>query len=223
MSSLYNLPLDPQLMRFNDDVSTMLAIERIKQRQLFLYGEIDEITVYMETPVDFARLTATDITRLILDFNAQDHDVPEQDRCPIKLFIDSPGGDSGEGFTLADVIEQSKTPVWTINLGQWSSMGFLIGIAGHRRLSLPSSTFLWHDGSAGYLGSSGKVQDTADFIKRFEREVVKPHVLKHSSHPDVFTEKFYDDHVREEFYMLPTDALKFGFIDEIVTDLRILY
>ena len=221
MPSLYDLPLDPQAMRFNDDISTMVGIERVKRRQLYIYGDIEEITVYMETPVDFARLTATDVTRIILDYNEADKEIPSEKRTPIRLFMDSPGGDSGEGFALAKIIELSKTPVWTINIGQWSSMAFLIGIAGHRRLSIPTATFLWHDGSTGYFGSSGKVQDTADFNKRYEREVVREHVLRHCNR-DTFTGDFYDAHVREEFYMLPEDALKFGFIDEIITDLSIL-
>ena len=41
-------------------------------------------------------------------------------------------------YALVSIIEASKTPIWTINMGQWSSMAFLIGITGHRRLSLPN-------------------------------------------------------------------------------------
>ena len=214
--------LDPKSVKFNDDLATLLGLRLIHSRQLFLYGAIEDIETYTETCPDLSRLTATEITRIILELNLDDDLAQPAPRRPILLFINSPGGDSGEGFALADAIEASKTPVWTINLGQWSSMGFLIGIAGRRRLSLARSTFLWHDGSTGYFGSSGKVQDTADFNKRYENEVVKQHVLKHSN-PETFTEAFYDAHVREEFYMLPEDALKFGFIDGIVTDLSAIF
>ena len=65
------------------------------------------------------------------------------------------------------------------------------------------------------FGSASKVQDRIDFEKRFEREVVKRHVLDHSKMDEVD----YDALARVELYLLPQDALKRGFIDEIITDI----
>lgn len=69
---------------------------------------------------------------------------------------------------------------------------------------------------SGSFGSTNKVQDRVKFDERFELEVVKKHVL----HYGKMSEQEYDVQSRVEYYMLPEDALKLGFIDEIVTDLR---
>ncbi|MBQ3292965.1 ATP-dependent Clp protease proteolytic subunit [Candidatus Saccharibacteria bacterium] len=153
----------------------------------------------------------------IMEINRYDakQDTPPKERKPIRLYINSPGGSTSEGFSLLSAIELSKTPIYTINIGQWSSMAFLIGISGHKRFSLPHMRFLMHEGYAGAYDSGGKAQDLMRFLDRFEREVIRSHVLKHGK----MSAEEYDSKIREEVYMLPEDALKYGFIDEIVTDI----
>ncbi len=155
------------------------------------------------------------IAEQIMEFNRIDRDLPAEERKPIRLYINSPGGDLIEGMALISVMKLSKTPITTINIGQWCSMAFLIGITGDRRLSLPNATFLMHDGTSGAFGSTSKVQDQIEFEKRFEQEVVKRHVLEHSTMKEVD----YNALARVELYMLPEDALERGFIDEIVSDI----
>lgn len=157
---------------------------------------------------------ADEVSQLIIDYNREDKGKPVEERRPIRLYIDSPGGDLISGFGIIGAIKVSKTPVYTINVGQWSSVAFLIGICGHRRFSLPDMTFLMHDGHTSTSGSTNKTQDTMKFSQRFEDEVVKTHVLEHSN----MTSREYDALSRVEYYMLPEDALEHGFIDEIVTD-----
>lgn len=153
----------------------------------------------------------------IAKFNRDDKEkgVPKEKRKPIVIYINSPGGDLDEGFPLIAAIEQSETPVYTVNIGQWSSMAFLIGITGHRRLALPYTTFLLHDGSTFSYGTTSKMQDRAAFEKRYEDEVVREHVLRHSC----MSGAKYDELLRVEYYMLPQDALSHGFIDEVTTSI----
>ncbi|MBR5621182.1 ATP-dependent Clp protease proteolytic subunit [Candidatus Saccharibacteria bacterium] len=150
-----------------------------------------------------------------MEFNRIDIASKTENPEPIRLYINSPGGDVTEGFTLIDTICTSKTPVWTINIGQCSSMAFLISISGHRRFSFPSASFLMHDGTSGAIDSTNKMQDRVKFNMRFEKEVVRAHILSHSK----MSKKEYDKLERVEFYMLPQEALRYGFIDEIVTDI----
>ena len=160
------------------------------------------------------------ITKGIMDINRYDQmlseDTPPEDRMPIIIYINSPGGDLIEGFSLVSAIELSKTPVYTVNIGEWSSMAFLIGITGHKRFSFPYSTFLLHEGSSFAGGATNKVQDRVEFEKRFEREIVRNHVLKNSKMNGVD----YDALARVEYYLLPKDALERGFIDEIIDNIN---
>lgn len=190
------------------DFAEYRRMQETEDRRLYLYGTIlslDNYNIYAP-----ASPTAT-IVENIDRFNREDSGLLIEKRKPIILYINSPGGDVTEGFSLVDRIAESETPVYTVNTGQWSSMAFLIGISGHKRLAYPSSTFLLHDGSSYVSGSSNKVYDQAKFVERFEKEIVKPHILSHSK----LSSKEYDAKSRVEWYMFATEAKKYGFIDEI--------
>ncbi len=188
-------------------------IKELEQRKLYLTYTISSLDC--EDSANEYLSGIGQIIQNIMCINEEDKSMAPQDRKPIRIFINSPGGDVTEGFPLISAIELSKTPVYTINIGIWASMAFWIGIAGHRRFALPYTEFLLHEGTLFTAGPAGSVQDTVEFDKRFRERVVKKHVLKHSN----MTEKEYDATLRHETYMLPEDALKHGFIDEIVNDI----
>ena len=201
----------------NCDLWEFRRAREVEDRRLYLYGEIlppeSDDGFYADAS------TTSFIVEQIIDYNRIDEGLETEEREPIRLYINSPGGDVTEGFALVSAIELSKTPVYTINMGQWSSMAFLIGITGHKRFSLPIASFLMHDGSTFAFGSTNKAQDKMDFEKRFEQEVVKTHVLEHSNMKAID----YDALARVEYYLLPADAKERGFIDEIVADIETIF
>lgn len=192
--------------------------------ELFNYQDYRDRRLYLNTAIGYSTegivlisesSNADEMAQLILDYNREDKGKPIEERRPIRIYIDSPGGDVTGGFAIIGAIKASKTPIYTINVGQWSSMAFLIGICGHRRFSLPNMTFLMHDGDLFTAGSTNKAQDKMKFNERYENEVIKAHVIEHSN----MSPREYDALSRVEYYMLPEDALEHGFIDEIVTDI----
>lgn len=176
------------LFRYND----------IKNRRLVLNAEIDSCTV-------------SDVARAILKYNADDKGVDPSERTPVVLYILSCGGEVGAGFELIDLIECSKTPVYTVNMAYEYSMAFLIGLAGHKRYSLKNATFLTHDGSSRIYDSSAKAQDAMDFMKKIDNKI-KDYVLSKTN----ITKKEYDSKRRTEWYMLAEEAKERGIIDYIV-------
>ena len=179
-------------------VEEMLYVKDLKQRKFFLTTEIDQSTV-------------GDIVRHIMQINKEDKDVPAENRKPILLYIASNGGEVDSGFELIDVILSSKTPVYTINMGYQYSMGFLIGLAGHKRFAAKNAKFLMHDGSNMVYGNSSKVQDRVRFDARVE-ERVRDYVLARSS----ITPEEYDSKFRVEWYMFADEAKEKGFTDYII-------
>lgn len=207
-----NIPLPESRMQiWMSDYEQYLIL---RDRRLYLTTEIQASD--LECDVNCKSKTMQ-LVEDILDYNRYDkeHNIPLNDRRPIRLYINSPGGDVAEGFSLISTIEHSKTPVYTINIGQWCSMAFLIGISGHKRLSLPYMRFLMHDGTTFAWDSGSKVQDKMDFNKRFSDTIIKKHVLKHSN----MKANEYDALSRVEYYMLPEDALERNFIDCIIEDI----
>lgn len=197
--------------------SCLYEFERAKEledRRLYLYGSILNIDD-AENLLYYDSSTSSKFVEFILHFNRIDEGIPIEERKAIRLYINSPGGDVTEGFSLISAMELSKTPIHTINVGEWCSMAFLIGITGSKRYSLPSSIFMMHEPSGLTVGKFSDMEDKVEFNKRFNNLLIKKHVLAHSK----MTPQKYNSISKKDFYMLADDALKYGFIDEIVTDI----
>lgn len=181
-------------------VGDVFYLRDLQQRKIFLSTDIDQFSV-------------GEAVKHIMQFNKEDNidSLKAEERTPILLYITSNGGDVGAGFELIDVILNSKTPVYTINLGYQYSMGFLIGLAGHKRFSMPNAKFLMHDGSNFVYGSGTKVQDQMEFQKKVEKRI-KDYVLGRS----LLTAEEYDDKLRVEWYMFADEAKERGFTDYII-------
>lgn len=187
-----------ELLIESGSVDGLFYIRDLRQRKLFLDGDIELITI-------------SDTVRHILQYNKEDAGIAPTERKPILLYISSNGGDVDAGFQLIDVIRSSKTPVYTINLGAQYSMGFLIGLAGHKRFATPHAKFLMHDGSALVFDSGAKVKDQMKFQDKVD-ERIKEYVLSRSH----LTAQEYDDKFRVEWYMFADEAKEKGFTDYII-------
>lgn len=109
------------------------------------------------------------------------------------------------------MIMNSKTPVYTINLGYQYSMGFLIGLAGHKRFATHNAKFLMHDGSNFVYNSGAKAQDQMEFQKKVE-ERIKQYIISRSN----LTPEEYDSKLRVEWYLFADEAKQKGFVDYIL-------
>ena len=179
-------------------VDELFYLKDLKQRKLFLNSEIDQFTV-------------ADIVKHIMQINKEDKDIEPADRQPILLYVTSNGGEIDSGFELIDVIMNSKTPVYTINLGFQYSMGFLIGLAGHKRYATANAKFLMHDGSNFVWDSGMKAQDRMDFNKKIESRI-KKYVMSRST----VTNEEYESKLRVEWYLFADEAKEKGFVDYII-------
>ena len=173
-------------------------LQDLRQRKLYIDGPIVQDCV-------------SDITRHILQYNKEDAGIEPEKRKPILLYLVSNGGHQDAGFQLIDVIMSSVTPVYTINLGYQYSMGFLIGLAGHKRFATKNAKYLLHDGSTMLYNSGTKVYDQVMFEREVENRV-KQYVLSRSN----LTDDEYDSKLRVEWYMFADEAKKRGFVDYII-------
>ncbi len=179
-------------------IDEMFYLRDLNQRKLFLNADIDQFTV-------------ADAAKHIMQFNKEDKGIEVEKRTPIILYVTSNGGAVDAGFELIDIIQSSKTPVYTVNLGYQYSMGFLIGLAGHKRFAMRNSKFLMHDGSNFVYGSGTKVQDQMEFQRRVEARV-KDYILSRSK----LTSEEYDNKLRVEWYLFADEAKEKGFTDYII-------
>lgn len=182
----------------NGMIDGLFYLRDLKQRKLFLNEDVSSFSV-------------AEIVKHIMQFNAEDRLIPVKERTPILLYVTSNGGEVDSGFELIDVIQSSKTPVYTINLGYQYSMGFLIGLAGHKRFAMPTAKYLMHDGSNFVFNSGAKAQDQMRFQQRVEGRI-KQYILSRSN----VTSEEYDSNLRVEWYLFADEAKEKGFVDCII-------
>lgn len=179
-------------------IDEMFYLRDLNQRKLFLNADIYQFSV-------------ADAAKHIMQFNKEDKGIEVEKRTPIILYVTSNGGAVDAGFELIDIIQSSKTPVYTVNLGYQYSMGFLIGLAGNKRFSTKNAKFLMHDGSNFVYGSGTKVQDQMEFQRRVEARI-KDYILSRSK----LTSEEYDNKLRVEWYLFADEAKEKGFTDYII-------
>ena len=159
-----------------------------------------------------------DLVKLIMKCNREDKGKPVESRVPIKVFIDSPGGDVCALWTTIKAIELSKTPVHTINYcTAYSAAGDLLA-AGHKRYALPGTTVMVHTGSCMYGGDVEKVQSMKNYFDKLSKKITD-YFLSHTNvDPKAFKKKS-----KVDWYMDEDEALSNGVIDEIVENFDVLF
>ena len=99
---------------------------------------------------------------------------------------------------LIDVIQNSKTPVYTYCTGYAMSAAFKIFLAGHKRYCYKHSTFMYHQ---MHYYSSGKYQDHVE--DRTEKDLMNKEIEEYVIERTKLTKEDIDD-IREkkkDFYI----------------------
>lgn len=174
-------------------------IEDLEERHLYINSGIDEAVI-------------DSIVYYILRYNRLDKGIPREQRKPIILYLNSPGGTITDGFGVIDAVLQSITPVYTVNLAMCYSMGFLIFLAGEKRFGMPNSTYLCHDGSSFAFDSMSKLKDRMEFETGQMEQHTKDYIISRTK----ITEKTYDEKYRTEWYMYSEEAKNYDIVTHIV-------
>jgi len=132
---------------------------------------------------------------------------------PIKLYINSYGGDVYQFFGLIDVILASKTPVYTYTLGAAMSCALLVALAGHKRFAYKHSTFMYHQISLGEWDVAKNLEEDLIETKRLHK-LIEEMVLNKTT---ITKEQIEDIHNhKKDWYISPGEALKYKIIDQII-------
>lgn len=132
---------------------------------------------------------------------------------PIKIYIDSYGGDVYSILGLIGTIRSSKTPVWTHATGAAMSAGFLLLISGWKRIASKYSTMMYHQLSSL---SWGKLEGMKDDLKENKRlqKVIDEIVI---SNTKIAKKKLKEiNTLKKDWFITSQEALELGIIDEII-------
>ena len=155
--------------------------------------------------------TVNEVIKDIYEINVEDAKKTTVE--PIKLIINSFGGEVFSGLALIDVIDNSQTPIHTICHGTAMSMALIIYAAGHVRYASKYATFMYHE--AAYE-LNGKVAFHKQELKETERidKICDAYLISKTK----FTDKILKPHREKqaEWYFDIKVAQKYGLVDEIL-------
>ena len=155
--------------------------------------------------------SVNEMLEIIYEINEEDAKKTQKE--PIKLIINSFGGELYSGLALIDVIDNSLTPIHTICHVSAMSMALIVFSAGHRRFASKYATFMYHEAS---YPTEGKVMHHKQELKETERtdKLCDAYLISKTK----FTAKQLSDikDKRAEWYMDVKTAMKYGLVDEIL-------
>ncbi len=171
-----------------------LSEKMMDTRTIILSGEVDK---------DLAEKV---VTQLLLLEAAGDE--------PIKIFIDSPGGDVDAGYAIFDMIRFVKPDVYTIGMGLVASAGALILLAANKehRLGFPNSHYLIHQPLSGIRGVATEIEIHAKELEKL-RIKLNGLISKETGQDLSKVEKDTD----RDFWMNADESVEYGLISKIIS------
>ncbi len=152
-----------------------------------------------------------ELQKEIIDINFSDFGIPVEERRPIIIMLNTPGGLLAETMSVAATIKMSKTPVYTVNTANALSGGILLLIAGHKRYTFKYSTAMCHSGSSGGVGTFEQLEASQEQYKRSVKQMGE-FILENTT----IEKRVYDRNKSKDWYMTAEDQVKYGVADEIV-------
>ncbi|GHU84114.1 ATP-dependent Clp protease proteolytic subunit 2 [Spirochaetia bacterium] len=172
-----------------------LLSKMLKTRTILLSGEIKK---------DLAERTIRQL--LLLEDMGDD---------PIRMFIDSPGGDADAGYAIFDMIRFVKPQVITIGMGLVASAAAIILLASpkEQRIGLPNSHYLIHQPLSGIRGVATDIEIHARELDKL-RDKINRLIADETGVAFEQVEKDTD----RDYWMNGDEAVKYGLISRVITN-----
>lgn len=156
---------------------------------------------------------ANTITAQLLYLNSQDN------KKPIQLYINSPGGSVTAGLQIYDTMKMIKAPVQTVCTGLAASMAAVIlagGEPGYRG-ALPNSSIMIHQPLGGAIGQASDIAIANERIQYFKSLLYQ--ILSTDTKQPM--KKIIKDADRD-FWFNAIEAKKYGLVDKVFDESGII-
>lgn len=199
---------DPREMTMNTLVPMVVEQTNRGERAYDIYSRLlKERIIFLTGPIN--DMVASLVCAQLLFLESEN---PEKD---IAFYINSPGGHVSAGLAMYDTMQYIRPDVSTVCIGQAASAGSLLLMAGAagKRFSLPNAKIMVHQPSGGFQGQATDIEIHAREILAVRQRLNEIY----AQHTGQDIAKIEDAMERDRF-MVPEEALKFGLIDEVVSE-----
>lgn len=186
----------------------------IKARHIYLMGEENQAWDESEPGVEFAMAN-----RFIRNLNV----LMRQSDAPILIHMKTCGGDWSEGMAIYDAIQACPNPTTILNYSHARSMSSIIFCAADKRVMMPHSMYMIHQGSVYYGGTHKQFRTYAVQNEHAAEQMLDIYVdrLRKSGSMSTWSKKKIRAWLTaqmdrsEEVYFTSSQAVKLGFADVV--------
>ena len=132
---------------------------------------------------------------------------------PLKIFINSNGGEIFAAIPIIDAIKNSKIPIHTYIEGIASSASSLISTVGHKRFITKNSFMLIHELRSGVQGTYSNITDEKENCDKLM--IVIKNIYIEKSNGKLKT-TILDNVLKRDIILSPEECLNYGLVDEII-------
>ena len=176
-----------------EQVRDGLGEKLLKTRSILLSGEIN-------------KESADRFIKDLLVMEAESSD-------PVKVFINSPGGDVDAGFAIYDMVRFVSCPVIMVGTGLIASAASLILLAvpAEHRVGLPNSSYLIHQPLSEMKGNATDIEIHAQQLEKVKEKINR--IISEATGTDLETVASDTD---RDHWLDAEQALEYGLISKVV-------
>ena len=130
---------------------------------------------------------------------------------PIKLYINSEGGELASALSIVDFIIRSEVPIHTIIEGEAASAATLISVVGHKRFITKNSHMLIHQVRGGIWGKMAEFEEEIQNMKMYSDKLISIY----KKYTNIREEKLIKI-LKKDILWDSKKCLKYGLVDEIM-------
>ena len=137
----------------------------------------------------------------------------EESPDPIRVYIDSPGGDADAGYAIFDMMRFVKPQITMIGMGLVASAAAIIILAAprERRVGLPNSHYLIHQPMSGTRGVATEIEIHAKEIEKLRAKINRL-IAEETGQPIAKVEKDTD----RDYWMNSDEAVSYGLLSRVI-------
>ncbi len=171
-------------------------VDRLKKREIWINGPITDALV--ET-------LYTNIIRL----------TEESAYAPMKIVVNSRGGNLFESIVATDIMGTISCPVITIALANAISGGFIIWMGGKERICHEHTCLMMHDVTTMMINKNSEIERQVDYIKSIKQKMANffSYQTGGKTTPEYWNELFASG--KDKWFSIE-EALKLGIVHKII-------
>ena len=137
----------------------------------------------------------------------------EESQDPIRVYIDSPGGDADAGYAIFDMMRFVKPQITMIGMGLVASAAAIIILATprERRVGLPNSHYLIHQPMSGTRGVATEIEIHAKEIEKLRAKINRL-ISEETGQSLSKVEKDTD----RDYWMNAEEAVSYGLLSRVI-------